>query len=67
MMEAIKTTVSILTSLSDANSLADTVGTVCQKAPMACSTSLTFFQTSFPPVKAIHTGIGILLDVRTIP
>jgi hypothetical protein len=67
MMEAIKATVSILTPLSDAtsSSLADSVGLVCQKAQMACPTSLTFFQTSFPPVKAIHTGLGILLDVRT--
>jgi fungal STAND N-terminal Goodbye domain len=66
MMEAIKTTVSILTPLSDATSLADTVGLVCQKVLMACPTYLTFFQTSFPPVKAIHTGLGILLDARTI-
>ena len=38
-MKAIKTTVSILTPLSEAASLADAVGLVRQKAPIACSTS----------------------------
>ena len=63
MTKAIKATVSILTPLSDAASLVDVVGLVCQKTLMACSTSPTFFQTSFPPAKAIQVGIGILLDV----
>ena len=66
MMKAIKTTVSILTPLSNAASLADAVGLVRQKALIACSTPLTFFQTSFPPAKAIHAGLGILLDVCTV-
>jgi hypothetical protein len=66
MMKAIRTTVSMLTPLSDAASLANTVGLVRQKAPIACSTSLTFFQTSlFPPAKAIQAGLGILLEVCT--
>jgi hypothetical protein len=43
MMRAIKTIVSILTPLSHVVSLADAVGTVRQKALMACSTSLTCF------------------------
>ena len=65
MLKAIKATVTILTPLSDAASLA--VGLVRQKALIACSTSLTLFQRSlFPPAKAVHTGLGILLDVCTV-
>jgi hypothetical protein len=48
MMKAIKTTVSILTPLSDATSLVDAVGLVSQKALMACSTSPTFFSDIIP-------------------
>jgi len=48
MMEAIKTTVSILTPLSDANFLADTVGLVCQKAPMACPNISNLFSDIIP-------------------
>jgi hypothetical protein len=63
MMRTIKTTVSILTPLSHAVSLA---GLVRQKSLMRCLTSLTFFQTSFPPAKAIQVALGILLDVRAV-
>ena len=42
IMKSIKTTVSILTPLSSAASLADTFGLVCQNVLMACSTYLTF-------------------------
>jgi len=42
MMKAIRTTLAILTPLSDA-SLADSVGLVRHKALKACSTSPTFF------------------------
>jgi hypothetical protein len=67
MIKAIKTTVSILDLLSDAASLANAIGLVGQKALMTCSTSLTIFQTSFPPAKAIQAGLGILLDVWHSP
>jgi len=66
MMKAIKATVSILTPLSDAPSLADAVGLVRQKVLIASSTSLTFLQTSFPPVSAILVALGILLDVCAV-
>ena len=67
MLKAIKATVSILTPLSDATSLAHAVGLVRQIPLIACSTSLTFFQTSsFPPAKVIQAGLGILLDVCTV-
>ena len=66
MIRTIKTTVSILTPLSHAASLADVAGLVRQKTLMPCSTSLTFFQTSFPPAKAIQVGLGTLLDVRAV-
>jgi hypothetical protein len=67
MMTVIKTTVSILTPLSHVVSLADAVGAVRQKALMACSTFFDFFfQTSFPPAKAIQASLGILLDVCTV-
>jgi hypothetical protein len=48
MMKTIKTTVSILTALSHAASLA---GLVRQKALMPCSTSLTFFSDIIPACK----------------
>jgi hypothetical protein len=68
MMKAIKTTVSLLIPLSDAACLtaSDATDPVRQKALMACSTSLTFFQTPFPPAKAIQLCLGILLDVCAI-
>jgi len=62
MLKAIKTTVSVLTPLSVAASLADDVGLVCQRILVACSTSLTTFQP-FPPVKVVKVGLGVLLDV----
>jgi hypothetical protein len=66
MMKAIKATVSILTPLSDAPSLAGAVGLVCQKVLMASSTSLSFLQTSSPPVRTILVAFGILLDVCAV-
>jgi hypothetical protein len=42
IMRAIRTTVSILTPLSQATSLANAVGLVRRKALMGCFTSLTF-------------------------
>ena len=65
-MRTLKAIVSIFAPLSDATSLADVAGLVRQKV-MPCSTSLTFFfQTSFPPAKALQVALGIFLDVRAI-
>jgi hypothetical protein len=33
---------------------------------MSCFTSLTFFQTLFPPAEAIQVALAVLLDVRAI-
>ena len=48
IMKAIKTTVSILTPISDAASLADTVGLVRQGELIPCLTSLTIFVDNIP-------------------
>lgn len=55
MMKAIKTTVAILTPVSDAPSLADSVGLVRHKALKACSTSPTFFLDIIPTCES-NTG-----------
>jgi hypothetical protein len=48
MMKSIETTVSILTPLSDAAPLVDALGVVCQKALVACFTSLIIFTDIIP-------------------
>jgi hypothetical protein len=63
IMKSIKTSVSILSPLSTADSLADAFDLVRQKAVMACFTSLTGFLQTFPPAKAIQSGLAILLVV----
>jgi hypothetical protein len=63
MMRTIKTTISTLTPLSHATSLA---GLVDQKVLVTCFESLRFFFQTFPPAKAIQVGLGILLDVRVV-
>jgi len=64
-MNAIKSTVSILTRLSETASLSIDIGLVRLHALVACSTALTALQP-FPPVKAIHVGLAILLAVCAI-
>jgi hypothetical protein len=67
IMKAIKTTVSILTPISDAAAFADAVGLVRQEVLMAYLTSLTFsFQTLFPPAKAVQAGLAVLLNVCAV-
>jgi hypothetical protein len=67
IMKAIKITVSILTPLSDTASLADTVGIVSQNALVTFfHISDRLFKASFPPAKAIHAGLAILLQVCAI-
>jgi hypothetical protein len=48
ILKTIKVTVSILTPLSKAASLADAVGVVRQKPPVVCSTPLTPFSDIIP-------------------
>lgn len=68
IFKSIKTTVSILTTLSSAASLVDTFSLVHQKVLTQCSTSLTgFFLQTFPPVKAVQACLAILLDVCPSP
>ena len=66
IMKSLKTTVSILSKLSSAASLADAFGLVRQKGLMACLTPLTFYLQTLPPAKAIQTCLAILLDVRAV-
>ena len=63
---SINTIVLILTPLSLVAFLPDTVGLVRRTTLMVCLASLDIFFTE-PPAKPIHPGIGVLLDVRTIP
>ena len=67
IMKSLKTTVSILSKLSSAASLADAFGQVRWKGLMPCLTSLTFHLQTFPPAKAIQACLAILLDVRAVP
>jgi hypothetical protein len=63
----IKTTVSILTPLSNAASLTDAVGLVRQSAQRTCFISLTVLIQAFPPpAQAVQAGLAILLDVRAV-
>ena len=66
VMNSINTIVSILTPLSLVAFVSDTVGLVRLTTLMVCLASLNIFSQKFPPTKAIHSGIGKLLDVCTI-
>jgi hypothetical protein len=65
IMKSIKTTVSILSELSSASSLADAFGLVRHSALTVSPTS-NFDSQIFTPVKAIQACLAILLDVRAI-
>jgi hypothetical protein len=62
-MISIQSTISILTRLSATATLGDTIDLVRQKALMACSIAPKVFLQPFPPSKAIHAGLAILLVV----
>jgi len=68
VMKSIKTTVSILSELSSARSLADAFGLVRQQDLVACFcfTPLTVSLQTLPPAEAIQACIAILLDVRAV-
>ena len=65
IMKSIKTTVSILSKLFSASSLADAFGLVRHSALTVSPTS-NFDSQTFTPVKAIQACLAILLDVRAI-
>ena len=65
IMKSIKTTVSILSKLFSASSLADAFGLVRHSALTVSPTS-NFDSQTFTPVKAIQACMAILLDVRAI-
>ena len=69
VLKSVKSTVSILTTLSTSPCLGDSNGLVCLnlKVLMACFTALTiFFSQPFSPATAIYAGLGILLAVCTV-
>ena len=66
VMKSIKATVSMLSKLPFAASLADAFGLVREQELVTCFTSLTVFLQTFPPARVIQTCLAILLDVRTI-
>jgi len=67
IMKSVKITVSILSKLSSAASLADAFGPVHQHELVSCFTSLTVFLQTLPPSKAIQVCLAILLDVCFVP
>ena len=67
ILKSIKATVSILTPISTVASVADNAGLVRLKVLEACLAFLTVLQTLPPYAKAIHSTLGIVLDVCTIP
>jgi len=68
IFKSINATVSILTPISAVVSIAKDAGLVHQKALKACLAFLTvYLQKLLPHAKAIHSTLGILLDVCTIP
>jgi len=67
IFKSIKATVSILTPISALVSVADDAGLVRQDVLKVCLAFLILLQKLFPHTKAIHSTIGILLDVCIIP
>jgi len=62
-MESIRSTVSFLDKLSGTAALGDDLGLVCQKTPMTVFHVSDIILQAFPPAKALHTGLGVLLTV----
>jgi hypothetical protein len=65
IMKSVKITVSILSNISSATSLADAFGLVRKKGHGMCYIS-EFYLQIFPPAKAIQACLAILLDVRAV-
>jgi hypothetical protein len=64
VMQLLKNIVSALCKLSAAADFGQAIGLVRPWALLGYSTSLTLILQHFSPVKAIHTGLAILLSVR---
>jgi len=63
IMESIRSTVSSLDKLSATAALGDDLGLVRQKTPMTVFHVSDIVLQAFPPAKALHTGLGVLLTV----
>lgn len=63
ILKSIKNIVSFLYKLSDTAALGDNIGLVCQETLMAVFYIFDIVLQTFPPAKAIHTGLGVLLVV----
>ena len=63
VMKSIRSTVSFLYKLSATAALGDGIGLVRQKAPMAVFHVSDVVLQAFPPAKALHTGLGVILTV----
>jgi len=63
-MKSIRSTVSFLYKLSGTAALGDDLGLVRQKAPMTVFYVSDMILQAFPPTKALHTGLGVLLAVH---
>jgi hypothetical protein len=62
-MRSIKNIISILCTLSASAALGDSVHLVMSQGSDGLDPRLIFILSSFPPAKAIRTGLAILLDV----
>jgi len=63
IMESIRSIVSFLDKLSGTAALGDGLGLVRQKTPMTVFHVSNIVLQAFPPAKALHTGLGVLLTV----
>jgi len=63
IMKSIRSTVSLLYKLSGTTALGDGIGLVRQKALMMVFHVSDIVLQAFPPARALHTGLGVLLAV----
>jgi hypothetical protein len=63
MLKSIKSIVSFLYKLSTTPAFGDNIGPVRQKTPMGLFYIFDIVLQTFPPAKAIHTALGVLLVV----
>ena len=63
IMESIRNAVSFLCKLSTTTALGDGIGLVRQKTLMTVFHVSDIVLQAFPPARALHTGLGVLLAV----
>ena len=63
IMKSIRSTVSFLYKLSATAALGNYIGLVRQKTLMTVFHVSNIFLQAFTPANALHTGLGVLLDV----